>query len=76
MPHHEYYDDLSITDRKEAKRRRRLRQWREQRRDRSLAKMAARITAPPPVDCPNVPDDEIEFVNMLLADVEPLDEVL
>jgi len=75
MSRQEFFEDLGITDRKEPKRQRRLRQWREQRRDRSLAKMAARITAPPPVDN-EVTDDEIEFVNMLLADSEPFDETL
>ena len=74
-----YQDDetLGFTDRKELKRQRRLRQWRQQRRDRCLAKMAERITGTSPGSADNeATDDEIEYLNMMLASSEPLDEAL
>ena len=85
MSHQEFYESLGLVDRKEAKRQRRLRQWRQQRRDRCLSRMAFRITGFPSVDDRNPgpadsepTDDELEYHHMMLlaADAEPLDEVL
>ena len=71
------YESLGFTDRKELKRQRRLRQWRQQRRDRCLAKMAAQITGSSSGSADNEgTDDELEHLNLLLASSEPLDETL